>query len=394
MTRLWQVKRPTHHLLSTPRHSNASDGTRSSYSATARLIIDVVELDLTYTHPKSADWTFFAELTAAPSVDTTFLTVLKGLVKDSKILNDIPSFLDIPIKHSDTPSQGLALELWVANSSETDQNKKNVDYLNVIIMLTIGALQISFIQQKEKMAGSTKTPVKRLIHVSINNLPFGNLPKIPLIGQLSQPFDEIDYVWVHDDSTSTTPGLTRLELKSLNSLDKFPCLKFKDDFKTQSDSDVLLAAGSHLIIADTGNVILDYVFDKPKPTSPSISTDVVVKTKIAAVTPDDDPDPSEDQNDTSVAKLEKSQGPLSISNVGLKYSNSTIEFFFDAAVKLGPIEFTLLGFGFGIHFDDGFSLRNLTDISLAPPSLSVSPVDSMIRLLISQASSSTSQVRG
>jgi hypothetical protein len=353
-------------------YTYSSTGVGNSFTASARIMLDVVELELSFVQPLSGEWTFFAELTTAPDTDTSFLTILKSFVKDSTILDDVPSFLDIPIQHNDTPGAtgGIALELWVSKTTEKNKEEQDVKYLNVILMLTLGSLQISFIQQKENVTGSTSSLVKRVIHVSITNLPFDKIPSIPVVGSLKQPFDEIDYVWVHDDSGSTTPGLTRLEISALNAITNFPGLKYKDDVKTPTDNDVLLAAGSHFIIMDTGNVKLDYVFGKPSPPPTPHPTSNSAGTHEGVVSKDTQPDDDDAQNETSMGQLEKSQGPLTISNVGLKYSNNTVQFFFDAAVKLGPIEFSLMGFGFGIKFDDGVSLRGLDNITPTTPTLS------------------------
>ena len=409
-----------------------SDGKCSFFDIEAVLVIDPVELQLSFTRTVATDWNFIAKLTAAPTVDTTFLTILKSLVKDNTILDNIPSFLDIPINSKDT---GASLQLLAQGVEVPNADAKtSTDFMSVVLMLTIGDVEVSFIQLQEKSgaatsntasskaatsntasskatsskatsskAASTSPVTKRLLHVSLSAIPFPSIPKIPLVGQLSAPFDEIDYDWVHDDSTGAgDKGLTRMELAAINGIPGFPGVKFQDNMKPANPNDpsakgpqptdILLLAGSHLIISNsaqtgsssTPNVVLDYVFAKPTPpaSGPTTSLDSSDSGTIALMKAikaknkrkdassglgdsRDDPSP-ETGNPTTMAKMEKSQGPLSFSNVGLRYENQTITFVFDALVKLGPIEFELIGFGLKLAFTGGLSIKTLESIIPTP----------------------------
>ena len=399
-----------------------SKGVCSTFDTDAVLTIGPVELDLSFSRTTPTDWVFEAKLTAAPSVNTTFLTILESLVKGNDIIQNIPSFLDIPINSTD---KGLKLELIAQGVNVANSNgKTKTQFMSVVLMLTAGDIEISFIQLQEKgSAGSSTSVTKRLLHASMTAIPFPSVPKIPLVGSLTPPFDEIDYDWIHDDSAGTgDKGLTRLEIGAINQIPDFPGLKFQDNVKPANppgskgpqDTDILLAAGSHLILANSAqtgsssgpSVVLDYVFGQPtgQSASPAPSSELIMpskSTRVAATrAPTSKPGASreselimpsnpsrlsttqpptkklgassesdssvESGNPTTVAHMGKTFGPLTISNIGLRYENQTITFVFDALVKLGPIEFELIGFGLELAFSGGLSLRTLKSIIPTP----------------------------
>lgn len=70
-----------------------------------------------------------------------------------------------------------------------------------------------------------------------------------------------------------------------------------------------------------------------------------------------------------MGKIDKSQGPLSIKNIGLRYENSTLHVLLDADVKLGVFEFSLSGFQLSFSFSARINLRNLSGVT---PSVDVS----------------------
>ena len=67
------------------------------------------------------------------------------------------------------------------------------------------------------------------------------------------------------------------------------------------------------------------------------------------VTYDDGPPPALPTQ--SKAAVNKKTGPLSVTNIGLKYEGGKLYLVFDASLSLGPISLSLLGFGLGIKLD-------------------------------------------
>jgi hypothetical protein len=55
------------------------------------------------------------------------------------------------------------------------------------------------------------------VHIAVESIPFAKIPNIPLVGSLKQPFDGVDYVWVHENAGI---GLTQ-EFGCVNSFPGF-----------------------------------------------------------------------------------------------------------------------------------------------------------------------------
>jgi hypothetical protein len=98
--------------------------------------------------------------------------------------------------------------------------KALVMWLRMEVLLPVGTISLMFVQYKYKPAatgtGAARPPktqdLKRYIRVRLDKLP--DLPKIPIVGQIKQPVDAIDYVFVQD--STTTGGLTQAEISEIN----------------------------------------------------------------------------------------------------------------------------------------------------------------------------------
>ncbi|RYP91655.1 hypothetical protein DL770_002221 [Monosporascus sp. CRB-9-2] len=209
--------------------------------------------------------------------------------------------------------------------------------------LNIANVHIDF-AQIHNTAWSAKRPSKRLIKVAIDGFPDLEL-NLPLIGTLTQPLDELYFLWVQDPpQQGTAPGkgtgLTRSDLAELNkSLQDQILVKDKIKPELQKPTDLLVAAGSHfavIIRSNTGarSCLLDYEFMKPSASS----------SQALRAGETDDGSPS------AQAPYKKITGPLSISNVGLKYKDKKLAIMFDATFQLGPLGFSLVGFSLGFGF--------------------------------------------
>jgi hypothetical protein len=105
--------------------------------------------------------------------------------------------------------------------------------------------------------------------------------------------------------------------------------------------------------------ILDYVFGCPGPPKlRSVIRAALQDRYLEAASPAASP-----EGETSMAKPQQSQGPFTIANLSLQYGDNTLSVLFDATVKLGLIEFALLGFGFSLKFNGGVTLQHLSGIT-------------------------------
>lgn len=391
-----------------------TSGTGGSFGVSASLLLDVFELDFSFNWTKTpAAWDIFASLTLAPAVDTTLKKVLKAVLKDPTLADIIPEFANIPIS-----GQSSGVELIVKKGIDPTTQTIAIVFALSLLLKGTGSesdIRFSFVQIKQLAAAvpsalATATPtIKRLVRVSVNSIPWGSVPNIPMVGSLKQPFNEIDYAWVHDDTTGdpSTQGLTRADVACINAAvqghDISLLVKVKDLVAPAKakPADILLQPGSHfMVIADDvtlpggSGVVLDYLCRSSKDSSAAgsggggggssnvshLSAKAGFATNVAVINDGsvsnkalvikdvvNTPATNEPEGEAAMGKHKDTQGPLSISNIGLRYSGSTLSVLFDATIKLGPIEFSLLGFGIGIELT-GLNLRSL---ATAHPTLSL-----------------------
>jgi hypothetical protein len=185
---------------------------------------------------------------------------------------------------------------------------------------------------------------------------------IPLVGQLPQPFDSLEYLWV-DDETPKPVGITRKELKAIAQQypDDIPPFQVKQRTGEEKDDDIVLAAGHHFIVIAKSKVVLDHVFntsraetrdpsktEQPLPEGPHDGTPTtVVKTPAT-------PQPTK-------GSVETKAGPLSVSALTFEYKNGFLIVTVDATLTLGPIAFSVIGFEIKIELNK-VKLDNLAGI--------------------------------
>ncbi|KAK6511891.1 hypothetical protein TWF481_000795 [Arthrobotrys musiformis] len=207
-----------------------------------------------------------------------------------------------------------------------------------------------------------KSAPVRLLRIKLNAFPdCGNLP---LVGEVKQPLEEIDFLWSSASLDRSTVGLFNTYIFN-ESNDK---LNWKEPIAaggTLDKADILIVSGFHfMVIMDLKSgptVILDYVFgqkgsskDSKSATggtnSASSSKAVTSSSQTSAAKPSTEVAKQTDESKPSApAPFEKKVGPLSIANLSLKYKNQVLTVVFDADVKLGPLQFALKGFGIELH---------------------------------------------
>ncbi|KAF7559939.1 hypothetical protein G7046_g4213 [Stylonectria norvegica] len=353
------------------------------------LLVAALELAVHFEYKDKA-WTFVATLKASDD-KATLGDILESILGDDNL--DLPDFL------ADTPFNGdgkdaLSIEVKKGPKVQAAASKSASDVVpgggksfQFVAALNIGPLELHFAQIHGETWPS-KAPSKRIFKVALTKLP--EVP-IPLVGSLAQPFDEMYYMWIQDSSNQNKTkiaGLTREEIDELDpSMGQHP-LVAKDKFKAKTVDDVLMSAGSHfaIIIKDSNGVrtcILDYDFKKQAPSQPpkkSSSQAVVVAASKKGT--EKQPEKPESDGNSSSAPFKTKAGPLSISNIGLKYSDKTLHVRFDATFELGPIGFSLLGFSIDLEITSldfskmkfpGFSLEGFA-VSFEKPPLTLAGI--------------------
>lgn len=208
----------------------------------------------------------------------------------------------------------------------------------------------TFVQYRDK-SWPKGTASKRIIKASISEI---GPVEAPLVGQLKQPFDQLYYMWVSDETQkSDKKGITYSEFTALNGTERITAgdqLYMRNLKAKYEPTDVVIQAGSHFTIVakdskGESSAVLDYVFGKPESTKKQLEADYDELDDwdyVSIVADESKPGASKD-----VAPFKKSAGPLSIENIGLKYNadEGKLAVILDATFMLGPVGLSLLGFG-------------------------------------------------
>ncbi|KAF8535596.1 hypothetical protein BDD12DRAFT_892287 [Trichophaea hybrida] len=334
----------------------------SEFTIRGALQVASLQLDLNF-HFDSGGWNFDAGLGAIDKAATIgdILTSLTNVTKKEDL--GLPELVtDTPFTGKPGDDKGFLLK--IKKDSAKDKNA-----LYFTANMAIGSATLTFTQYRS-LDWEATVASKRFVKAAITALP---KIEVPLVGDITQPFDEMFYMWAQDKSKKNAaaagPGFTRAEVELLNgSLGH--ALVFKDDFKAndkgeKEKTDVVLPAGSHFVVViktqdDPRKVILDYVFMKPDPNaSNSGNRSAIISSgeeeaadDSGAVVPKtaDTEKAADTDGSSSHAPFKKKTGPLSISNIGLKYVNKKVEVMFDATFELGPVGFSLLGFKLNLTF--------------------------------------------
>ncbi|KAI9692829.1 MAG: hypothetical protein M1822_004823 [Bathelium mastoideum] len=221
---------------------------------------------------------------------------------------------------------------------------------------------------RKDLAKDPVTPTKRVLMFSLDKLP--EVPKIPVVGNLDQPFDEMQFYWV-SSSDEKVAGLSRADVEEINAYlpQVFSSLAFKDiakpttpkaqyrktvrpaigahprliTYEDDKQSEVVIASGFHFGLMSGDNVVLDYVFGGKKKDPNTL----------------EEGEGSAKSDGPATAPVNKSIGPVTITAISLQFNmaEQILGLKLDGTLKLGPLELSLIGFT--IEFDfKGASLKD------------------------------------
>ncbi|KAK3307145.1 uncharacterized protein B0T15DRAFT_432459 [Chaetomium strumarium] len=355
----------------------AARGGATSFSVDGDLVIGSLGLTLDFTHDPPTQWRFEAHLDVSRTElgKATLSDVLAYLFGDT-VTSEMPAFIrDIPvIPPRDEKAVGFDMAALPApgGSPGTGSTKERpllfTAWLSFLDM-TFQGVQYQGVTPEGAggSVGSNRPRPRRIFELVVNSLPAVD---IPLVGNLTQPFDEMLLLYVHPEQGDTAEsGLTFAEARAIN--DELRLVGRRQlpyrATKKFADEDVVLTIGAHFILvlkgpAGQSTVALDYVFYVPtltprKPSSGFVFTGAGAGGSETAVTapPGTGPGPAK-------APYEKRIGPLSIRNMGFQFTPAekpVLSIIMDASIAVGPIALDLLGFGLDLSFDKGVTLFQL-----------------------------------
>ncbi|KAI9935076.1 hypothetical protein MW887_000697 [Aspergillus wentii] len=230
----------------------------------------------------------------------------------------------------------------------------------------------------------TKPAVQRAFRLSVKEIP---QVKVDMIGDLPQPFDEMVFFYVQPQKAPGAPaGLTHGAVKKMNEklsqLGDGQELRYKALKKEEAyqPNDVVIRSGMHFMLIrkdpQQGSIVaFDYVFGQAKSKSKkakALTTGDLPPTAMVDEGEGEDTQPEP----PAKAPYEKKVGPITIRNLGLKYSLNkppSLSLLLDASVLLGPIGVGLLGFSITLEFGAGKDLfKNIPTPTFAIEGLAAS----------------------
>ncbi|PPJ51887.1 hypothetical protein CBER1_09060 [Cercospora berteroae] len=355
-----------------------SGGAASEFDIGATLRIGPCELELDF-HRDTESWRFEALLQAAEGTDATVGSLLEDILDDDNAAFDsVPSFIkDMSLSGGNAFVSLKLASLDAASVATTtpppapSDQKPGLKYLAMDLTMRLpvpggAGVELSFIQLTEKtvvpasqprpapMPGSLRSKTKRIIRVSVLDLPWHKIPQPPVVGKIEPLFDELQFLWVQDPVNNK--GISRQELATL---DEVSVIQFKESVRQPKPIDIVLTAGMHFCIADASKLLLDYAFNKPKDVTQRSRNVVGKSTK--APPPSGAPVNTGSGEGTATGDLAKKVGPIAVSNVGIRFEDNVLLLFFDIAAHLGPVQVMLLGFGIGVNLKK-LNLQSLASI--------------------------------
>lgn len=353
--------------------SAGSNCDAKSFSFDGLIYIDMLALQLSYVWDDTG-WEFRGTVGASDKVSS-----LKGILKTfcpADIVDLVPDCCDIQLGQlQEQELNGLVfdepgprLSSGRLTPSSLKGSPVDVDQLLIIhrptatkpyvlFILTVslaGGRSLTFIQLRYPGKNADdKQITKRIVRFTLEALPdMGAV--VPTVNSFAQPFDDMEFVWVHDDSGT---GLQRGDVNIFNQRDVLLedyWVPYKDTFKQPGTTDILLTLGCHFLLNKDAVAILDYGFGAPASSSPQRPTDPAPASPV-----------SDSNNPTpTMAPLQVTMGPITIANIGVQFSKDSssrdvISFHFDATLQVGPIGFGVLGLHIDLTFDAGITVENL-----------------------------------
>ncbi|KAI1270212.1 hypothetical protein F5Y18DRAFT_367538 [Xylariaceae sp. FL1019] len=331
---------------------------------------------LAFIHDAIIGWTF--DITLDPkdkNPDTTLGDAIRDIIGKDEI--DLPDFIDHvrldPAKQTDPNRPALHISVTKVFTQKTALIPASESF-QLIAQIYAGDVSLQFTQLFNTAWEAGSAP-KRVFKAALS-LPDMQMTGIPLIGDFTQPFDELYYLWVSDPppragtpaaskSKTRFAGLTRSDVAQLQAVLEEGT--YKDKFRDQSNlEDPILAQGSHFAVVVTDlegkrSCLLNYEFSTPKQKGSGTTNNR--SPVLGSLVDEEDPDGdqiSKEKTSTAHAPLKRESGPLVISNIGFQYKQKTLFISFDAMFVLGPLAFSLIGFSIGAKFDTLDTLPSLS----------------------------------
>ncbi|KAM6535497.1 hypothetical protein FALCPG4_005055 [Fusarium falciforme] len=325
--------------------------------------------DLTFNyknHAKTKSWTFNANLRPESSEAQLRPKSSEAKLRIASLLSDLVDEDELPgfLRNLQVPLDKLSVELDCSKKTDGDNNthvifsliiKVSEFVLTLAQLRSVAAAKLSAARESDGRVSDTADDVgpAQLIRFTLPSVC--QVPHMPIVGAIEQPFDHLGIVWTNRDLTDAEVKLFNEEVFDKNK--SRPLLS-----KNKSGVAEPILRGIHFQIAmnqgGTHRLVLDHVVaKKPKKKGPKRPDNGGLQDgEDLSLAESDQP------SGKTIAPMSKTLGPLSVSSIGLSISGqsfSNIVVSLDAALSLGPVNIKLLGLTLAINLEKVVSLDDL-----------------------------------
>ncbi|SCO49354.1 uncharacterized protein FFNC_12579 [Fusarium fujikuroi] len=183
-----------------------------------------------------------------------------------------------------------------------------------------------------------KSVLKRFLLISLNQFEIP-MPNIPVLKQFKSPFDSLYILWTDSD----------VKQSDLAALNPSLAVAMATGNAMSGEDEEVFTAGFHTGIMSDGRVLLNHTFGQQTSgkTAPNAQDNAWFDPAVFPTGRKVDT-----TSNTSTVKFQKRLGPLTISNIGLKFESGNIVVILDATLKVGPVEMQIMDFGLGLKLSD------------------------------------------
>ncbi|KAF5531684.1 hypothetical protein FMEXI_12830 [Fusarium mexicanum] len=281
-----------------------------------------------YDYPLDGQWKMKLSFQETVSRDITIKSLLGTLSPDDVLLKSIIEQVGSLV----LVRKGTSSELAIQVSPEGQGPKKT---MNLRAELHIDRFVFTYCQYTSTEENGV---LKRFLLISLNQFEIP-MPNIPVLKQFKSPFDSLYILWTDSD----------IKKSDLASLDPSLATAMATDSTMNDEDEEAFKAGFHTGIMSNGEVLLNHTFGQQttEKTAPNAKDNAWFDP--AVLPPERKVDTT---SNTSTVKFEKRLGPLTISNIGLKFESGNIVVVLDATLKVGPVEMKIMDFGLGLKLSD------------------------------------------
>ncbi|KAM5511510.1 hypothetical protein FOXYSP1_11610 [Fusarium oxysporum f. sp. phaseoli] len=321
-----------------------SGGKGNSIDLTGIMGLGSLDLGFSYHSEGAGNWDLNASLqSSSTSSNGSLLGIISEFCGES-VTTQLPACLvNIPLQ-----GDQAAIELSLG---QHDDYFILVNEIHVTSTTTVMFLHM--VQKRGTTQDSARAVPKRVLLLSVAPIAVTSSQK-PFISALTQPFDDLEFVWVQDANKSK--GLTKSEVDILNTrLAGKHAINYKETATKSTPTqpnDVVLKAGCHFLVVSGGSVILDYVFDGNK------------QKKSDSAYQAEEANAETDVQSSKTAPLKKQIGPISISDIGLGFSKNTLSIILTATSQLGSFNVDLVGLTIHVMMGQDGNLLNLKNAEI------------------------------